>query len=113
TVLLTRSAKSTSVTLSLGPAALSRFKVAVEDGLRMDGGQTRAPDFRTTAKSPPGMSASALDKRLNLRKRAREDAARNFPRQDAADLSPAELSVIEVVAAERTRVDQARAVAKA
>ncbi|MBS0386371.1 MAG: hypothetical protein JSS00_13605 [Proteobacteria bacterium] len=59
------------------------------------------------------MSSSALDKRLGLRKRAREDAARNLPRQDAADLSAAELAVIDVVAAERARVDQARNLAKA
>lgn len=79
----------------------------------MDGGQTQAPGFRATAKPPPGLSTSALDKRLGLRKRAREDAARNLPRQDAADLSVAELAVIEVVAAERARVDQARTLAKA
>lgn len=79
----------------------------------MDGGQTQAPGFRATAKPPPGLSTSALDKRLGLRKRAREDAARNLPRQDAADLSAAEIAVIELVAAERSRVDQARNLAKA
>lgn len=79
----------------------------------MDGGQTQAPAFRTSAKPPPGLSASALDKRLGLRKRAREDAARNIPRQDATDLSAAELAVVEIVAGERARVDQARNLAKA
>jgi hypothetical protein len=79
----------------------------------MDGGQSQAPSIRASAKPPPGLSASALDKKLSLRKRAREDAARNMPRQDAADLSAAELSVIDLVAAERTRVDQARNLAKA
>src|SRR6185295_9508356 len=79
----------------------------------MDGGQSQAPSVRASVKPPPGLSASALDKKLSLRKRAREDAARNMPRQDAADLSAAELSVIELVAAERTRVDQARNLAKA
>jgi hypothetical protein len=78
----------------------------------MDGSQTRTPDLRATVKAPPGLSASALDKRLGLRKRAREDAGRNLPRQDAADLSAAELAVIEVVAAERARVDQERSLAR-
>lgn len=79
----------------------------------MDGGQSQAPSVRASVKPPPGLSASALDKKLSLRKRAREDAARNMPRQDASDLSAAELSVIELVAAERARVDQARNLAKA
>ena len=80
----------------------------------MDGGLTQTPNVRAAAaKTPPGLSASALDKKLGLRKRAREDAARNLPRQDAADLSAAELSVVEVAAAERARVDQTRNLAKA
>jgi hypothetical protein len=79
----------------------------------MDGGQSQAPSVRASVKPPPGLSASALDKRLSLRKRAREDAARNVPRHDATDLSAAELAVIEVVAAERARVDQSRNLAKA
>ena len=78
----------------------------------MDGGQTQTPSVRAAAKPPAGLSAPALDRRLNLRKRAREDAARNLPRQDAHDLSAAELAVVEVVAAERGRVDQARNLAK-
>jgi hypothetical protein len=80
----------------------------------MDGGQAKpnsAP--RTAANLPQGLNASALDKKLGLRRRAREDAARNLPRHDADDLSDAEKSVIATVAAERARVDQARNDAKA
>lgn len=79
----------------------------------MDGGQTRPNAERAAAKPPQGMSASALDKKLGLRKRAREDAARNHPRHDAEDLSDAEKAVIDTVAAERARVDQSRQEAKA
>ena len=79
----------------------------------MDGGQTTPNAERAAAKPPQGLSASALDKRLGLRKRAREDAARNLPRQDADDLSGAEKAAIEIVAAERARVDQSRNDAKA
>jgi hypothetical protein len=78
----------------------------------MDGGQAKTGADRAAAKPPQGWSASALDRKLGLRKRAREDAARNAPRHDAADLSDAEKAVIEVVAAERARVDQARQDAK-
>jgi hypothetical protein len=79
----------------------------------MDGGQTQTPSVRAAGKPPPGLGVSALDKRLGLRKRARDDAARGMPRQDATDLSAAEHAVIEVVAAERARVYQARNLAKA
>ncbi|MEQ1817766.1 MAG: hypothetical protein ABL871_04080 [Terricaulis sp.] len=79
----------------------------------MDGGQTKPNAERAAAKPPQGLSASALDKKLGLRKRAREDAARNLPRHDADDLSDAEKAVIEAVASERARVDQSRADAKA
>jgi hypothetical protein len=80
----------------------------------MDGGQTRAPGGAPAAVKPPqGFTAAALDKRLGLRKRARDDAARNLPRHDADDLSEAERMVIEAVAAERSRVDQSRHEAKA
>lgn len=79
----------------------------------MDGGQTKPNAERAAARPPQGLSASALDKKLGLRKRAREDAARNLPRHDAEDLSDAERAVIEAVAAERMRVDQARNDAKA
>lgn len=77
----------------------------------MDGASANAA--RARLKSPAGMSVSALDKRLGLRRRAREDAAQNLPPQDAADLSPAETAIVETVAAERARVDKARADAKA
>ena len=79
----------------------------------MDGGQFKPNAERTAVKPPQGMSASALDKKLGIRKRAREDAARNLPRHDAEDLSDAEKAVIEAVAAERARVDQSRTDAKA
>jgi len=79
----------------------------------MDGGQARAPDVRLAAKPPQGLSASALDKRLGLKKRAREDAARNLPRQDADELSDAERAVLELVGAQRAQLDQARHEARA
>jgi len=78
----------------------------------MDGGQANGAP-RAAAKPPQGWSASALDKKLSLRKRAREDAARNLPRQDADELSEAEKAVIDVLAGERARVDQSRLDAKA
>lgn len=78
----------------------------------MDGGQSKPNAERAAAKPPQGLSASALDKKLGLRRRAREDAARNLPRHDTEDLSDAEKSVIDAVAAERARVDQARNDAK-
>lgn len=79
----------------------------------MDGGQAKPPTPRPVAKPPQGLSPAALDKRLQIRKRARDDAARNLPRHDAVELSGLELSVIEAVASERTRVDQARDQARA
>lgn len=81
----------------------------------MDGGQIKAPNalHRAAARPPHGLTPAALDKRLGLRRRAREDAARNIPRHDAEDLSETELAVIEAVAGERERIDQARAAAKA
>ena len=74
----------------------------------MDGGQARA----NAAKSPQGFSATALEKRLHLRKRARDDAAHNAPRHDADDLSAAERAVLEAVGVERAHVDQSRNEAK-
>jgi len=68
---------------------------------------------RSRLKPLAGMSVSALDKRLGLRRRAREDAARSLPRPDAADLSPTELSILDAVAGARAGVDQARSEAKA
>lgn len=76
----------------------------------MDGANANAG--RARLKPPAGMSVSALDKRLGLRRRAREDAARNLPRQDADDLSSAEQAIVEAVASERARVDLARGAAK-
>ena len=78
----------------------------------MDGGQSKPNAERAAAKPPQSLSASALDKKLGLRRRAREDAARNLPRHDTDDLSDAEKSVIDAVGAERARVDQARNDAK-
>ena len=79
----------------------------------MDGGQTKPNAERLAAKPPQGLSASALDKKIGIKKRAREDAARNLPRHDTGDLSDTEKAVIEAVASERARVDQARLDAKA
>lgn len=80
----------------------------------MDGGQAKPVNGgqRAAAKPPQGLSASALERRLGLKRRAREDAASNQPRHDAADLSAAELAVIEAVAGERAKIDQARNEAK-
>jgi hypothetical protein len=78
----------------------------------MDGGQTKTAGTRTV-KPPQGLTAAALEKRLGLRRRAREDAAREHPRHDAQDLSVAEHSVIEAVAGARTEVDNARHETKA
>jgi hypothetical protein len=79
----------------------------------MDGGQNKPNAERPAVKPPQSLTASALDKKLGIRKRAREDAARNLPRHDADDLSDAEKAVIGAVAAERARVDQSRTDAKA
>lgn len=82
----------------------------------MDGGQTKASPPRPQPPIKPGaqgLSTAVLEKRLSLRKRAREDAERNLPAQHASDLSPAERAVIEAVAGERARIDQARNEAKA
>lgn len=79
----------------------------------MDGGQAKPSNApRAAAKLPQELTASALDKKLGLRRRAREDAARNLPRQDANDLSDTEKAAIEAVAAERARIDQVRNDAK-
>ncbi|MGE0740091.1 MAG: hypothetical protein AB7O98_02020 [Hyphomonadaceae bacterium] len=79
----------------------------------MDGGQAKSPNAGAAGKLPRGLTASGLDKRLNLRKRAREDAERNHPRPDATELSQAEHDVIAAVAVERASVDAARAEARA
>lgn len=83
-------------------------------GPLMDGGQGKLMGAgRGSSKPAAALSAAMLDKRLHLRRRAREDAARNQPRADSHDLSEAELAVIEVVASERQIVDQARLEVKA
>lgn len=74
----------------------------------MDGGQGKV---QAGAKS--ALSAAALDKRLNLRRRAREDGLRNQPRHDCADLAAVELEILQAVASERARIDQARLETKA
>lgn len=74
----------------------------------MDGGQARAPN----AAKPQGLTAAALDKRLHIKRRAREDGQRNQPRIDTADLSATEQDIVAAIAAERARVDQARTEAK-
>ncbi|HVY83733.1 MAG TPA: hypothetical protein VG943_01260 [Caulobacterales bacterium] len=74
----------------------------------MDGGQSR-----TKLEAQSALNAAALDRRLNVRKRAREDGARNLPAIDAQDLSETERAIAAAVAGERTRVEQARAEARA
>lgn len=71
----------------------------------MDGGRARAKSAQAIG---AGFSAAALDKRLGLRRRAREDASQNLPRGDAQTLSPTETAIVEIVAAEREQVDRAR-----
>lgn len=78
----------------------------------MDGGGQARANGRA-AKPPSGFSAAALEKRLQLRKRAREDGMHNSPRYDTEDLSAAERAVLEAVGAERAHVDQTRNEAKA
>jgi hypothetical protein len=79
----------------------------------MDGLLPQAQRNVSPAKLPQGLSLNALDRRLGLRRRAREDAARGDPRQDAEDLSDAEHAIVEAVAQERIRLDDARNQAKA
>lgn len=77
----------------------------------MDGGQTKTPRRagRAATQAPQNMTAAALDRRLSLRKRAREDAALDQPRPDAEELSAAERIVLEAVREERARIEQVRA----
>ncbi len=74
----------------------------------MDGGQARALQARAAAKPPQGLSTAALERKLSIKRRAREDAARNLPRQDSDALSATELAIIDAIAGERTRVDDQR-----
>lgn len=76
----------------------------------MDGGRPRAG---IAAKPQRDLTVAALDKRLNLRRRAREDAARNLPRHDASDLSEPERAVLEALEGERSKLDRARGEARA
>jgi hypothetical protein len=78
----------------------------------MDGARPTVGDVRTAAKPPHGLGASALEKRLGLRRRAREDAAQNLPHHNAEDISQAERAVLEAVAGERDRIEKARNDAK-
>jgi hypothetical protein len=79
----------------------------------MDSVQARLAGAGRGGRAPAVLTALALDKRLNLRRRAREDAARNLPRQDSHELSTAEKEIADLVGGERARVDQARLDAKA
>ena len=79
----------------------------------MDGGSARAAKASPAVKPPQTMSVGALDKRLGIKKRAREDAGRNLPRQDDDQLSTTETAIIDVVGGERARIDQLRHEARA
>ncbi len=72
----------------------------------MDGGDPRRPSARSTRGGT--LTAETLEKRLQLRRKAREDAARGVPPLDATALSEAEQSVLDAVAAERAAISQAR-----
>lgn len=74
----------------------------------MDGGQGKA---LASGKAAP--SVAALDKRLNLRRRAREAGARGEPGEEATELCAVELDILQAVAGERRRIDLARLEAKA
>ena len=75
----------------------------------MDGGQARAAQGNAGA---AGLDVAALDKRLNLRRRAREEGARNHPPSDAEDLSETERQIVALVAGERARLDAQRSEAR-
>jgi hypothetical protein len=53
-------------------------------------------------------AAVALERRLALRRRAREDGERNQPPHDAEHLSAAERAVLDAVVGERARIEQER-----
>ncbi|HVZ98837.1 MAG TPA: hypothetical protein VG841_00830 [Caulobacterales bacterium] len=74
----------------------------------MDGGQGRSKREGDLA-----LSAAVLERRLNVRKRAREDGVRNLPAHDAVTYSETEQAIAAAVATERTRVESARAEAQA
>jgi hypothetical protein len=79
----------------------------------MDGGIGGKSLIRPAAGAKGALSAATLDKKLNLRRRARADGAQNQPRHDAADLSAAELEIMAVAAAERSHIDHTRLEVKA
>jgi hypothetical protein len=81
--------------------------------LAMDGGSARTTKAPPAVKPPQGMSVSALDKRLSIKKRARDDAGRNLPRQEDVNLSATETAIVEAVGSERAKIDQLRHDARA
>jgi hypothetical protein len=79
----------------------------------MDGGRLTSNAESSGARGQRGASAPALDKRLGLRRKAREDAARGLPRADAAELSPTERLILDTLSAERAQLDKSRDQVKA
>jgi hypothetical protein len=73
----------------------------------MDGGDPRRPGARSARSGT--LTAEALEKRLQLRRKAREDAARGVPPLDATGLSEAEQSVLDAIAREQAAIAQSRA----
>ncbi|MDX2274017.1 MAG: hypothetical protein NW206_01090 [Hyphomonadaceae bacterium] len=78
----------------------------------MDGGTGRSL-LKPAAGAKIALSTAQLDKRFDLRRRAKADGGQNLPRHDASELSAVEQDVLRAVAAERGRIDQARLEAKA
>jgi hypothetical protein len=74
----------------------------------MDGGRPVGNADSSGGRGQRAASATALDKRLGLRRKAREDAAREMPRADAVELSPAERLVLDTLGAERAQLDKTR-----
>ncbi|MES1200416.1 MAG: hypothetical protein ABUS57_03095 [Pseudomonadota bacterium] len=69
----------------------------------MDGGYAKA---KADAQA---LSAAVLERRLGIRKRAREDGVRNLPPIDAKDLSATEQAIAALVGEERQRLERTRA----
>lgn len=63
-------------------------------------------------KLPHNLSVAALDRRLGLRRRAREDGARDQPPSSANELSPAEQAVLDALAPEYASLAGARETAR-
>ncbi|MES1158370.1 MAG: hypothetical protein ABUL42_00600 [Terricaulis silvestris] len=74
----------------------------------MDGGYGR-----TRSQAPAALSVAALDRRLGIRKHAREDGARDLPAATATDLYETERAILAAVAEARGQVEQARSAARA